>query len=71
MLWAKTAGIVTGASEGIGASCANLLKQLGARVSLSALPGSDFEDSECDREIRTAGDDHGKSAFAPASSTGQ
>lgn len=49
-------GIITGASEGIGASCARLLKQLGVRVSLNALPSPQFADRESDSEIVTAGD---------------
>ena len=56
MIWKGSVGIVTGASEGIGASCVRRLKQLGARVSLNALPSPDFADREDDTEIVTAGD---------------
>ena len=56
MIWTGSAGIITGASEGIGASCARRLKQLGARLSLNGLPSPSFPDSESDSEIVTPGD---------------
>ncbi len=48
--------LVTGASEGIGASCARLLEERGAKVSGLALPGHSFQDRETDRLLLTAGD---------------
>lgn len=56
MALSGSVGIVTGASDGIGASCARLLKRLGVRVSLNALPSPEFSDGESDSEIVTAGD---------------
>jgi short-subunit dehydrogenase len=48
--------LITGASMGIGASCARLFMNRGARVSLTALPGTDFTDRDSDDEIVAAGD---------------
>lgn len=47
--------LITGASEGIGAACARLFQEKGARVSLLALPGPDFGDGGEDRLV-SAGD---------------
>ena len=41
---------------GIGASCARLFMKRGARLSLTALPSTDFTDSDGDSKIVTAGD---------------
>jgi len=56
MIWTNLVAIVTGASDGIGASCALRLKQLGARVSLTGLASPEFVNRESESEIVTAGD---------------
>lgn len=48
--------LITGASTGIGASCARLFQQRGALLSLTALPDADFSDRACDGKLVTAGD---------------
>lgn len=55
MKWADQVVVITGASEGIGASCARLMGQRGARLSLTALPGN-FQDYETGTTVATAGD---------------
>jgi len=42
--WSGKVVLVTGASSGIGASCAKLIGKLGASLALSALPRDGFED---------------------------
>jgi short-subunit dehydrogenase len=56
MVWANSVGIVTGASEGIGAACVRAFKQLRVRVSLNALASPHFVDRESDDEVITTGD---------------
>ncbi len=56
MNWSNKVVLITGASEGIGASCARLLRERGAKLSLTALPNGAFIDSEEANQIVTAGD---------------
>jgi short-subunit dehydrogenase len=55
-MWNEKVVLITGASEGIGASCAKLIGQRGARLSLTALPSDDFENIDSDSRIITPGD---------------
>jgi short-subunit dehydrogenase len=55
-MWNEKVVLITGASEGIGASCAKLIGQHGARLSLTALPGEDFKREESDSRIVLPGD---------------
>jgi len=54
--WNDKVVIITGASEGIGASCARLLGEKGTRLSLTGLPAPNFQDGETSRTLITAGD---------------
>jgi short-subunit dehydrogenase len=54
--WNEKVVLITGASEGIGASCAKLIGQRGARLSLTALPNENFRNQETPSAIITAGD---------------
>lgn len=56
MNWRDSVVLITGASEGIGASCAGLLAKQGAKLSLTALPGPNFENVSTDRQVITTGD---------------
>ncbi len=58
--WTEKVVLITGASQGIGASCAKLIGQRGARLSLTALPDRSFQ-TTCNGDrtpwrIVTAGD---------------
>jgi short-subunit dehydrogenase len=55
-MWNEKVVLITGASQGIGASCAKLIGQRGARLSLTALPGDGFQNEESASRIVTAGD---------------
>ena len=55
-MWNEKVVLITGASEGIGASCAKLIGQRGARLSLTALPSDDFKHEDSDSRIVTPGD---------------
>src|ERR1700722_8146307 len=55
-MWNEKGVLITGASGGIGASCARLIGQRGAKLSLTALPGDGFQDEESDSRIVVAGD---------------
>ena len=48
--------LITGASEGIGAACAEQLRKKGAKLSLTALPGRSFQDRVESDELVLAGD---------------
>jgi short-subunit dehydrogenase len=48
--------VITGASEGIGASCARLFRKEGARVSLLGLPSPGFHECAEDDSLVLAGD---------------
>ncbi|MGA3011510.1 MAG: SDR family NAD(P)-dependent oxidoreductase [Terracidiphilus sp.] len=48
--------LITGASEGIGASCAKLLAQRGAKLVLTALPGDRFQREESENRCVVPGD---------------
>ncbi len=54
--WKDKVVLITGASQGIGASCARLIAERGAMLSLTALPDSDFQNSEAAGRIVTACD---------------
>jgi short-subunit dehydrogenase len=56
MNWLDQVAIITGASEGIGASFARLLSQRGAKLSLIGLGGSGFEDGATENRITLVGD---------------
>jgi short-subunit dehydrogenase len=55
-MWNEKVALITGASEGIGASCARLIGQRGARLALTALPSEDFRESESDSQLIIPGD---------------
>lgn len=48
--------LITGASQGIGSSCAKLFGQRGAKLALTALPGGDFPAEDSDSRIAVPGD---------------
>ena len=54
--WNEKVVLITGASEGIGGSCAKLIGQRGAKVSPTALPGDQFHNEESPSRIVTARD---------------
>jgi short-subunit dehydrogenase len=55
-MWNEKVVLITGASEGIGAGCARLIGQRGAKLALTALPGEDFKREESDSRIAIPGD---------------
>jgi short-subunit dehydrogenase len=55
-MWNEKVVLITGASEGIGAGCAKLIGQRGARLSLTALPSDDFKNEDSGSRILTPGD---------------
>ncbi len=54
--WTGRVALITGASEGIGASCARLFAQCGARLVLTALPSDDFQSQDFEDRCLIAGD---------------
>jgi len=56
MDWGQKVILITGASEGIGASCAKVLAAKGAKLSLTALPSPNFQDDDAGPALITAGD---------------
>jgi len=54
--WTGKAVLITGASQGIGASCAARLAAHGARISLTALEQPGFDDLESPQRVITTGD---------------
>jgi short-subunit dehydrogenase len=55
-MWNEKVVLITGASEGIGASCAKLIGQRGAKLSLTALPGEGFTKEDSESRIVIPGD---------------
>jgi short-subunit dehydrogenase len=56
MQWADKVVLITGASQGIGASCAKLFQRRGARLSLTALPEEGLEDADEPSRLVVTGD---------------
>jgi short-subunit dehydrogenase len=55
-MWNEKVVLITGASEGIGASCAKLIGQRGAKIALTALADENFKDEESASRIIIPGD---------------
>jgi NAD(P)-dependent dehydrogenase (short-subunit alcohol dehydrogenase family) len=55
-MWSGKVALITGASGGIGASCAKLLSQCGAKLALTALPSEHFKNEESDSRLIVTGD---------------
>jgi short-subunit dehydrogenase len=55
-MWTGKVALITGASGGIGASCAKSLSQCGARLALTALPSERFKNEESDSRLIITGD---------------
>ncbi len=55
-MWNEKVVLITGASDGIGASCAKLIGQRGAKLSLTALADENFQSIETDSRIVVPGD---------------
>jgi len=54
--WNGKVVLITGASEGIGSSCARLMAQRGARLALTALPSENFQNADLESTLIVAGD---------------
>jgi len=55
-MWNEKVVLITGASDGIGASCAKLIGRRGAKLSLTALPGDGFTEEDSESRIVIPGD---------------
>jgi short-subunit dehydrogenase len=55
-MWTGKVVLITGASDGIGASCAKLIGQRGAKLALTALPNKNFNNEESGSRIVITGD---------------
>ncbi len=54
--WTEKVVLITGASEGIGESCARAFSQRGAKLVLTGLPDENFKDEESDIRLVIPGD---------------
>jgi short-subunit dehydrogenase len=54
--WTEKVVLITGASDGIGASCARAFAQRGAKLVLTGLPDENFKDEESDIRLVIPGD---------------
>lgn len=54
--WTEKVVLITGASDGIGASCATLIRQRGAKLALTALPSEGFANSVSASQLIVTGD---------------
>jgi len=55
-MWNEKVVLITGASDGIGASCAKLIGQRGAKLALTALPDESFKPEDSDHRVVVPGD---------------
>lgn len=54
--WSSKVVLITGASDGIGASCAKLIGQRGAKLALTSLPREDFQNADFGSTLMIPGD---------------
>ena len=55
-MWTGKVVLITGGSEGIGASCVRMFSERGAKIAILALPREGFQSEETDSRIAVAGD---------------
>jgi short-subunit dehydrogenase len=55
-MWTGKVVLITGGSEGIGASCVRMFSERGAKIAILALPRDGFKSEESDSRIAVAGD---------------